>query len=78
MQLSTRYTFYWKYFSIKFKFLINLFFVQFLGNKTGIQGSSNHEQGSSWAMEVGNNMKVCPVTVENIGTNGQMLVEVCW
>ncbi|KAK1428404.1 hypothetical protein QVD17_17237 [Tagetes erecta] len=49
--------------------------LKLLGNKTGMQGSSNHDQGSSWAMEVGNNMKVCPVTVENIGTNGQMLVE---
>ncbi|KAJ0947998.1 putative transcription factor bHLH family [Helianthus annuus] len=49
--------------------------LKLLSNKNGIQGSSNHEQGSSWAMEVGNNMKVCPVTVENIGTNGQMLVE---
>nr|XP_043609394.1 transcription factor bHLH155-like isoform X2 [Erigeron canadensis] len=46
-----------------------------LGKDTGVRGSSSHEQGSSWAMEVGNNMKVCPVTVENIGTNGQMLVE---
>ncbi|XP_071689451.1 transcription factor EMB1444-like isoform X2 [Rutidosis leptorrhynchoides] len=46
-----------------------------LGNKTGARGSLSHEQGSSWAMEVGNNMKVCPVTVENIGTNGQMVVE---
>ncbi|XP_071720266.1 transcription factor EMB1444-like [Rutidosis leptorrhynchoides] len=46
-----------------------------LSKETGTRGSSLHEQGSSWAMEVGNNMKVCPVTVENIGTNGQMLVE---
>lgn len=46
-----------------------------LGKETGIRGTSSHEQGSSWAMEVGDQMKVCPVTVENIGTNGQMLVE---
>lgn len=46
-----------------------------LGKETGSRGTSSHEQGSSWAMEVGNHMKVCPVTVENIGTNGQMLVE---
>ncbi|KAD3338360.1 hypothetical protein R6Q59_026991 [Mikania micrantha] len=49
--------------------------LKLFGNKTGIQDPPNHEQGSSWAMEVGNQMKVCPVTVENIGTNGQMLVE---
>ncbi|XP_023754083.1 transcription factor EMB1444 isoform X1 [Lactuca sativa] len=46
-----------------------------LGKEAGIRGPSSHEQGSSWAMEVGDQMKVCPVTVENIGTNGQMLVE---
>ncbi|KAL9994253.1 putative transcription factor LHW [Helianthus debilis subsp. tardiflorus] len=31
-------------------------------------------QGSSWAMEVGNELKLCPIIVENIGTEGQMLV----
>ncbi|KAL4588077.1 hypothetical protein LXL04_000956 [Taraxacum kok-saghyz] len=46
-----------------------------LGKEAGIRGPSSHDQGSSWAMEVGDHMKVCPVTVENIGTNGQMLVE---
>ncbi|KAI7730129.1 hypothetical protein M8C21_001417 [Ambrosia artemisiifolia] len=35
----------------------------------------NKEQGSSWAMEVGNDLKVCPIIVENIGTEGQMLIE---
>lgn len=49
--------------------------LKLLGKETGVRGASSHEQGSSWAMEVGDNMKVCPVTVENIGTNGQMLVE---
>ncbi|KAI3526615.1 hypothetical protein L1887_05872 [Cichorium endivia] len=49
--------------------------LKLLGKEAGIQGASSHEQGSSWAMEVGDHMKVCPVTVENIGTNGQMLVE---
>ncbi|XP_073015994.1 LOW QUALITY PROTEIN: transcription factor EMB1444-like [Primulina eburnea] len=33
------------------------------------------EQGSSWAMEVGNNSKVFPIIVENINMHGQMLVE---
>ncbi|XP_075482223.1 transcription factor EMB1444-like isoform X1 [Primulina tabacum] len=33
------------------------------------------EQGSSWAVEVGNNSKVCPIIVENINMHGQMLVE---
>ncbi|KAL8191948.1 hypothetical protein R6Q57_028679 [Mikania cordata] len=35
----------------------------------------SQEQGSSWAMEVGKDLKVCPIIVENIGTEGQMLVE---
>lgn len=39
-----------------------------LGKETGIQGSS-------WAMEVGTQIKVCPIIVENIGIDGQMLVE---
>lgn len=33
------------------------------------------EQGSSWAVEVGNNSKVCPIIVENINMHGQMLIE---
>ncbi|XP_022758380.1 transcription factor bHLH155-like isoform X2 [Durio zibethinus] len=41
----------------------------------GIHGSSNYEQGSSWAVEVGSHLKVCSIVVENINKNGQMLVE---
>ncbi|KAK6780627.1 hypothetical protein RDI58_022811 [Solanum bulbocastanum] len=41
-----------------------------------ICGSSSHEVGSSWAVEVGNNQKICPMRVENLGMNGQMLVEI--
>lgn len=40
------------------------------------RGASVAEQGSSWAVEVGTNSKVCPIVVENINMNGQMLVEV--
>ena len=43
----------------------------------GMLGSSNYEQGSSWAVEVGSHLKVCSIVVENINKNGQMLVEVC-
>ena len=44
-----------------------------------IHGSSNYQQqqGSSWAMEVGGNLKIHSVLVENLTKNGQMLVEVC-
>ncbi|XAR58633.1 hypothetical protein NMG60_11014108 [Bertholletia excelsa] len=35
----------------------------------------NYDQGSSWAMEVGSHMKVCPIMVENINMNGQILIE---
>ncbi|KAL2540682.1 Transcription factor bHLH [Abeliophyllum distichum] len=38
-------------------------------------GSSCNEQGSSWAVEVGNNPKACPIVVENINMNGQMMVK---
>ncbi|XVF32417.1 hypothetical protein REPUB_Repub17cG0080600 [Reevesia pubescens] len=41
----------------------------------GMLGSSNYEQGSSWAVEVGSHLKVCSIVVENIHKNGQMLVE---
>lgn len=40
-------------------------------------GSSNYEQGSSWAVEVGSHLKVCSIVVENTNKNGQILVEVC-
>lgn len=34
-----------------------------------------YEQGSSWAVEVGGHMKICPILVENLNTNGQMVIE---
>ncbi|KAG5043580.1 hypothetical protein GLYMA_03G161800v4 [Glycine max] len=40
-----------------------------------ILGSSSYDQGSSWAMEVGGHLKVHSILVENLGKNGQMLVE---
>ncbi|KAL9243012.1 hypothetical protein vseg_016954 [Gypsophila vaccaria] len=40
----------------------------------GVLGSG-FEQGSSWAVEVGGHMKICPILVENINMNGQMLIE---
>lgn len=54
----------------------NCDFFQLLDKETGMQKFSRCEQGSSWAVEVGNNQKVCPIIVENINMNGQMLVEV--
>ena len=42
----------------------------------GVFGSG-YEQGSSWAVEVGGHMKICPIVVENLNMNGQMLIEVC-
>lgn len=42
----------------------------------GVLGSG-YEQGSSWAVEVGGHMKICPILVENLNMNGQMLIEVC-
>lgn len=37
---------------------------------------STFERGSSWAVEVGGNLKVCSIMVENLNKNGQMVVEV--
>ncbi|GAV58886.1 bHLH-MYC_N domain-containing protein [Cephalotus follicularis] len=42
---------------------------------TSMSGSSNCEQGSSWAVEVGSHLKVCSIVVENLNKNGQILVE---
>ncbi|KAM7521690.1 hypothetical protein LguiA_011592 [Lonicera macranthoides] len=49
--------------------------MKLLDKETSVQGSSSYEQGSSWAMEVGSHLKVCPIKVENINMNRQMLVE---
>ncbi|CAA0823976.1 Transcription factor EMB1444 [Striga hermonthica] len=46
-----------------------------LAKETGIRRFSCRDQGSSWAVELGNSHKVCPIIVENINMNGQMLVE---
>nr|WCO08294.1 hypothetical protein [Suaeda aralocaspica] len=43
-------------------------------SEMGVPGSG-YEQGSSWAVEVGGHMKICPIVVENLNMNGQMLVE---
>ncbi|CAO2826574.1 unnamed protein product [Amaranthus hypochondriacus] len=43
-------------------------------NETGVFGAG-YEQGSSWAVEVGGHMKICPIVVENLNMNGQMLIE---
>ncbi|XP_058222274.1 transcription factor EMB1444-like [Rhododendron vialii] len=43
--------------------------------RTSLGGLPGYDQGSSWAMEVGSHLKVCPIMVENINVNGQMLIE---
>ncbi|KAF5738916.1 Basic helix-loop-helix DNA-binding superfamily protein isoform 3 [Tripterygium wilfordii] len=43
---------------------------------TGMPGSSNYEEGSSWAVEVGSHLKVCSIIVENLNQKGQVLVEI--
>ncbi|XP_022959660.1 transcription factor EMB1444-like [Cucurbita moschata] len=43
--------------------------------KNGMLGSSSTDQGSSWAVEVGGQLKVCSIIVENLNKNGQILVE---
>ncbi|KAA0059669.1 transcription factor EMB1444 [Cucumis melo var. makuwa] len=43
--------------------------------ENGMLGTSNTDQGSSWAVEVGGQLKVCSIIVENLNKNGQILVE---
>ncbi|KAF5178731.1 Transcription factor like [Thalictrum thalictroides] len=38
-------------------------------------GSCSHEHGSSWALDVGGRAEICPLVVENLNIDGQMLVE---
>ncbi|XP_031744622.1 transcription factor bHLH155 isoform X2 [Cucumis sativus] len=42
---------------------------------SGMLGTSDTDQGSSWAVEVGGQLKVCSIIVENLNKNGQILVE---
>lgn len=58
-------------------YLIILLNWQLCPKDTSMLGSSNYERGSSWAVEVGGNLKVCSIVVENLNKNGQMVVEVC-
>lgn len=51
--------------------------LQLLEKETGVRGSSSYEQGSSCVVEVGNQLGVFPIMVENINMSGQMLIEVC-
>lgn len=59
---------------LSYYFLANF---QLHSKETGGLSSSSYEQGSTWAVEVGSHMKVCPIIVENLNMEGQMIVEVC-
>ncbi|CAI9107668.1 OLC1v1007081C3 [Oldenlandia corymbosa var. corymbosa] len=48
---------------------------KFMDQEVGLRGSPCPEPGSSWAVEVGSDLKVCPIIVENLNMNGQLLVE---
>ena len=53
-----------------------LLILQLCDKKTVVRGLPSYDQGSTWAMEVGSHLKVCPIMIENINMNGQMLIEV--
>lgn len=46
-----------------------------IDKETGVHVYSSNEQGSSWAMEVENHLRVFPIMIENINLSGQMLIE---
>ncbi|XP_058197098.1 transcription factor bHLH155-like isoform X2 [Rhododendron vialii] len=43
--------------------------------KTVLRGLPTYDHGSTWAVEVGSVVTVCPIMVENINKSGQMLIE---
>ncbi|KAL9275141.1 Transcription factor EMB1444-like protein [Drosera capensis] len=43
--------------------------------EVGVPGCSSYEQGSSWVVEVGGEMKVGLILVENLSVSGQLLIE---
>lgn len=51
--------------------------LQMQHKDSGMIDSNSYEQGSSWAVEVGNHLSICSIVVENLNKTGQMLVEVC-
>lgn len=80
MELEIIHYIYKKDWFFNYNFLANLHCIlnlQLHSKETGALGSSSYEQGSSWAVEVGSHMKVCPIIVENLNMDGQMVVEVC-
>ena len=50
--------------------------LQLLDKETVVRGLPSYDQGSTWAVEVGSHLKGCPIMIENINMNGQMLIEV--
>lgn len=50
--------------------------VQLRHLESAVPESFCYELGSSWAMEVGGNLKVHSILVENLSKSGHMLVEV--
>lgn len=50
--------------------------MQVHDKKTVLRGLPTYDRGSTWAVEVGSVITVCPIMVENINKNGQMLIEV--
>ncbi|XP_052169901.1 transcription factor bHLH155-like isoform X2 [Diospyros lotus] len=40
-----------------------------------VRGLPIHDQGSTWAVELGSHLNFCPIMIENVNMNGQMLIE---
>ncbi|KAF5191174.1 basic helix loop helix (bHLH) DNA-binding superfamily protein, partial [Thalictrum thalictroides] len=48
---------------------------KFRDKKMSLLGSCSHEHGSSWALDVEGQAEICPLVVENLNIDGQILVE---
>lgn len=40
--------------------------------------SDRNQSGTTWAFELGNDVLLCPIVVEDLAYPGHMLIEVCY
>lgn len=46
-------------------------------NMRSSETKDGYEIGTSWAVDIGDEQKVCPIVVEDLAYPGHLLIEVC-